>query len=64
MVSRINPKGTILSEFYAEGTAVRVRYKNDYLEWITLAHTRTAKQAQVLADQLNQPLQRIENHAR
>ncbi len=59
-MSKIKPRGTILSEFYAEGTAVRARYKNDYLEWITLAHTRTAKQAQVLADQLNQVIGAIE----
>lgn len=64
MVSKIKPKGTILSEFFSEGTAVRARYKSDYLEWITLAHTRTAKQAQVLATQLNKQLQGIENHAR
>ncbi|NES64037.1 MAG: hypothetical protein F6K24_01630 [Okeania sp. SIO2D1] len=31
--SRIKPRGTILSEFYSEGTAVRARYKSDHLEW-------------------------------
>ena len=46
------PKGFTLSEFIAEGTAVRVRYKNDPLEWITIAHCRTAQQAKVLATQL------------
>ncbi len=61
MSSRIKPKGTILSEFYSEGTAVRVRYVNDPLEWVTIAHTRTNKQAQALATQLNQIIGAIEN---
>lgn len=32
--SRIKPKGTVLSEFIAEGTAVKARYKTDHLEWM------------------------------
>ena len=60
MVSRLKPKGTILSEFFSEGTAVRARYKSDYLEWITLAHCRTTKQAKTLATQLNQVIGAIE----
>lgn len=62
MASRIKPKGFALSEFVVDGKTVRARYKNDLSDWITIAYCRTAKQAQVLRDQLDELLQRIENH--
>ncbi len=62
MPSRIKPKGFTLSEFYVEGKTVNARYKKDTDDWIAIACCRTVKQAQTLADQLNQPLQRIENN--
>ncbi len=62
MTSRIKPKGFSLSEFYSEGKVVRARYKSDHSEWITIAHLKTAKQAQRLAELMNQQLQGIENN--
>ena len=58
----VKPRGVVLAEFVAEDKAVRARYKSDHLEWITIACCRTVKQAQTLASQLNQQLQRMENH--
>ena len=49
-----------MAEFYTEGDAVRVRYLKDENDWTTIAYCRTQKQAQILADKLNQQLEGIE----
>ena len=57
----VKPRGLTLAEFYAEGNIVRVRYKNDdEVEWIAIADCKTIKQAQRLAELMNQQLQSIE----
>ena len=62
MPSRIKPKGRAMAEFYAEDDAVRVRYLKDVDDWTTVAYCRTLRQAQRLAELMNQQLQAIENN--
>lgn len=58
---KVKPRGLTLAEFYAEGNIVRVRYKNDdEVEWIAIADCKTIRQAQRLAELMNQQLQSIE----
>ena len=58
---KVKPRGLILSEFYAEEKIVRVRYRNDdEVEWISIADCKTVRQAQRLAELMNQQLQSIE----
>ena len=58
---KVKPRGLTLTEFYAEENIVRVRYKDDDdIEWIAIADCKTIRQAQRLAELMNQQLQSIE----
>ena len=58
---KVKPRGLTLAEFYAEENIVRVCYKDDDdIEWIAIADCKTIRQAQRLAELMNQELQSIE----
>lgn len=59
--SKIKPKGIVFAKFYASNKKVRIQSCIDDSEWITIANCRTAKQAQILAEILNKPLEEMTN---
>ena len=60
---KVKPRGFILAEFYAEEKIVRVRYRNDdEVEWISIADCKTMRQAQRLAELMNQQLQVLDDN--
>ena len=60
---KVKPRGLRLAEFYAEEKIVRVRYRNDdEVEWISIADCKTVRQAQRLAELMNQQLQVLDDN--